>query len=394
MGEMKKISISESKSMAIRVLTIASFIDLPLPAFKTLSKDVREYRDALVNLRNGGRRFQISDGAAPLRFLLARLSRENGSFTINTSSRLLKRPHDELIKILTLLGAKIETDTHSNTISIYSSGWLNCRKKLTIDCKISTQYISAIALSSWNLSSTFSFNIQNLESGLPYWLMTRELLLYAGMQLELSNSSLLTIMAHQKPSIVPESEPDMSTAFSLAAVFILKNGVIFESFPKKSLQADYKFIDILKDMGVSILWDDHNLIINPNQNLKPISVNLFHTPDLLPVLSSLCSLANGKSALYSIYNTQYKESDRVQKSIELIKLIGGKTAFDGKNLEIESIKDQKILERSISFNPDQDHRMAMAAAVLKAKGFPITILTPGVVEKSYPEFWDITGISP
>ena len=47
-----------------------------------------------------------------------------------------------------------------------------------------------------------------------------------------------------------------------------------------------------------------------------------------------------------------------------------------------------------SFNPDHDHRMAMAAAVLKLAGFTIDIQDADVVKKSYPGFWKDIGIQP
>ena len=41
------------------------------------------------------------------------------------------------------------------------------------------------------------------------------------------------------------------------------------------------------------------------------------------------------------------------------------------------------------FDPAQDHRMAMAAALLNLAGANLKILTPEVVDKSFPEFWDL-----
>ncbi|MBY0386373.1 3-phosphoshikimate 1-carboxyvinyltransferase, partial [bacterium] len=44
-----------------------------------------------------------------------------------------------------------------------------------------------------------------------------------------------------------------------------------------------------------------------------------------------------------------------------------------------------------SFDPDQDHRMAMAAQVANLYGARFQILNPHVVDKSYPQFWLHTG---
>jgi 5-enolpyruvylshikimate-3-phosphate synthase len=54
---------------------------------------------------------------------------------------------------------------------------------------------------------------------------------------------------------------------------------------------------------------------------------------------------------------------------------------------------QKTRERSV-FNPDRDHRLAMAAGVLKLAGIPIHIENPEVVNKSFAGFWQSAGIDP
>jgi 5-enolpyruvylshikimate-3-phosphate synthase len=46
---------------------------------------------------------------------------------------------------------------------------------------------------------------------------------------------------------------------------------------------------------------------------------------------------------------------------------------------------------AVRFDCDHDHRLAFAAAVLKAAGQNVEIVHPEVVAKSFPEFWDILG---
>jgi 5-enolpyruvylshikimate-3-phosphate synthase len=43
--------------------------------------------------------------------------------------------------------------------------------------------------------------------------------------------------------------------------------------------------------------------------------------------------------------------------------------------------------RSIVFDPDKDHRMAMAAGLARLKGFQIEITDEAAVDKSFPDFW-------
>ena len=44
-----------------------------------------------------------------------------------------------------------------------------------------------------------------------------------------------------------------------------------------------------------------------------------------------------------------------------------------------------------TFDPDQDHRMVMAATLAQHLGFPIDVLHPSLVKKSFPNFFEIVG---
>jgi 5-enolpyruvylshikimate-3-phosphate synthase len=46
------------------------------------------------------------------------------------------------------------------------------------------------------------------------------------------------------------------------------------------------------------------------------------------------------------------------------------------------------------FDCDGDHRLAFAAAVLRAAGFRLDIRGGEVVTKSFPEFWSLVGGAP
>ena len=44
-----------------------------------------------------------------------------------------------------------------------------------------------------------------------------------------------------------------------------------------------------------------------------------------------------------------------------------------------------------AFDPDEDHRMAMAAQVANFGGATFEVMNKEVVAKSFPEFWQIVG---
>lgn len=375
--------------MANRILCLASYIHGPLPQFQSQAKDVVDLRRALNALKQGKKEFYISEGGTTLRFLLPRLSRENGEFKIYASKRLLERPHHELLQALEKLGTKIIIQ--SDHIQLSSRGWVKPDERIEIDCSQSTQFISGIILNSINLNFDLSLKALKLEKSLPYWQMSVDLLKKSEIEL-VETQEEIKIQAGQNLGALPSCEPDMSTAFSLASVGAAGKGIEFEFFPKASLQGDFGFLDLLKQMGVQIQWTLKGLKVFSCQHFKNLEVNLSQMPDLLPVLSALCALCPEESILKELEHTRVKECDRVMKSKELVEKMGGQAHYREGNLHIKG-GDQN-LKQSFSFDPDHDHRMAMAASVAMARGYSIDLKEPQVVEKSCPEFWDQIGMKP
>ena len=188
-------------------------------------------------------------------------------------------------------------------------------------------------------------------------------------------------------------EPDMSSCFALAAAACLGGEARFVDFPEDSLQPDFRFLDILDYMGAEIdeRWKWTRFL--RSKNLEPIEVDLEDSPDLFPVLAVLCAFAAGRSRLYGAGHLKYKESNRLDKTCELLTQIRVHFTQFEDGIEIDGPFNLNLVS-AFSFDPDQDHRMAMAAGLLKKAGVPVSIVTPEVVNKSFPEFFKILGVSP
>ena len=115
---------------------------------------------------------------------------------------------------------------------------------------------------------------------------------------------------------------------------------------------------------------------------------------LSPRLAVLCAFASGISELTGTGQLKFKESDRFGKTRELLDLIGVKTEILADGIRIFGGSSKVSCDENIVFDPDQDHRMAMAAALIKLKGYKLSILQPEVVNKSYPSFWQDVGVQP
>ena len=126
-----------------------------------------------------------------------------------------------------------------------------------------------------------------------------------------------------------------------------------------------------KKMATSFEWDFTN------------------TPDLVPAVAVTCAALGIEARLTGVDTLRYKESNRLESiSSELAKL--------GRQIKVEDgvmlipagepfTKDNMPVKETIDAHGD--HRIAMAFGVLKVINPALTVDTPEVVAKSFPDFW-------
>ena len=144
---------------------------------------------------------------------------------------------------------------------------------------------------------------------------------------------------------------------------------------------------IYKKLGVKTIYIDGKIKLTKLLGFTPpsyISLNLKNTPDLAQTIAVTCLGMHVQCNLTGLHTLKIKETDRlIALKIEIEKL-GAKVNITDTSFELI---DSSKINRNISIDTYNDHRMAMAFAPLGLK-VPITINNAGVVSKSYPSFWD------
>jgi 3-phosphoshikimate 1-carboxyvinyltransferase len=382
--------IPASKSLMNRALIAQSFE----PRLKLLGDsscdDVVHMKASLKKL---GQRtvFDCGEGGTTLRFMAFRISRMPGSFLLKGTPRLLSRPQTEIRSILHQLGVQVSFEKKG--IRIVSSGWRAPVKAVAVSAKDSSQFLSALFLNAWNLDFDLKIKVSGAITSAGYFEMTLQLLQEMGLKYS-RRGSIFTIPRGQKIKLKRYSvESDLSSLFSVAAFAAVSGQATFQDFPAKSLQPDLAFTGILKKMGVVESRKTGQLAVKAPKTLKAVKANLQNSPDLFPVLAALCSFAKGRSVLYGAPQLAVKESNRIEKTAELLKKAGVRVKERKDGMEIEG-RGASVQAKRFRFDPDKDHRLAFAAALLKYFGEEIQILDPDVVRKSFPEFWKYVGVRP
>lgn len=381
--------LSASKSILNRLLIAQSYAsDLEISA-QSACDDVQLMRAALASLSQK-KVMQAGSAGTVLRFMALRASREPGRHSIEGSERLFQRPQDELIKILRQLGVRAELT--KSALVMESEGWKLQGDTLLVPADRSSQFASSILLNSWNLPFDLYVALGPQKVSEGYWRMTIRLMQSLGLRIDFWDNDFRVPKQQAIRVNRMNCEIDLSSAFVIAALAAVNGRASLLDFPSDSLQPDAAFVDILRSMGASLAHEGSVLKIEKARHLGGVRVNLKNSPDLFPILAVLCGLAEGESELYGAPHLAYKESNRLVRMAEILRAMGRKVHLEEGALHISGpIQHSK---KEIVVDTDQDHRIAFAGAVLKAGGYPVKIVEPNVVEKSFPDFWRIIGWHP
>ncbi|MFS4458596.1 3-phosphoshikimate 1-carboxyvinyltransferase [Bdellovibrio sp. HCB2-146] len=382
--------IPGSKSVFNRILIVKSYF--PVLEIKGYSEcdDVRYMREGLKEIKSRSH-IDCGEGGTTLRFMALRASRTKGVHTLKGTSRLMQRPQTGLLDLLRQLG--VQCQMKGNELYIVSDGWKKPKQPLRLQLSESSQYASALLLNSWMLDFDLDFELVGEKLSESYFALTHKMVKQLGMRVQQKGSTYHVPAGERISHLEYEVESDLSSTFTMATAGALSGQALIREFPLQSEQPDKAFLDIFKRMHVEHELHDRTLQVKESTFLKAADSNLAMSPDLFPVLAVLCSYAHGTSRLHGAPHLVSKESNRIAKVSELLTLVG---------VRHENLDDGMIVhgdphlpvKTGLIFNPDQDHRMVMAATLLKLKGHGIRIEHPEAINKSFPEFWSMIGVKP
>jgi len=361
-----EIDLPSSKSISNRLLIIKA-----LCKEKFLIKNLSESDDTILlknALNSKEKTINVSHAGTSFRFLTSFLSIQKGKeFILNGSDRMKERPIKELVNSLEGLGVKIEYLEKEDFPPLKIIGTEIDGGEIEIDGTISSQFISSLLLIAPNLKNGLILKIKGELVSKPYVLMTLKLMGEFGINWTW-NKDVITILKQEYVAKKYTVESDWSAAtFWFQSASLSDNcNIKLNRLAENSIQGDKKVRIFFKDLGVDSVFKNGNLILTKNKRVSPSETyNLIETPDIYQSLKcTLFALKKG-SEFTGIQTLKNKETDRI-------------TAVENELLKLNT---PKIIE---TYN---DHRMAMSFAPLCLKFGELQISNPGVISKSYPNYW-------
>lgn len=345
-------------------------------------KDSIRVRGSIGNIKESHYDLDADLSGTTIRFLLAFATIIPGVKILSGKEGLNKRPIGELVNGLRQLGAKIEYLKKEGypPIRVLSSRLSSGIIKMSGE--ISSQYISSILMIAPYVGE-ITIEVIGNQISKPYIDMTIDIMKQFGVTVSNQNYKRYVIPGGQKYNLTYyHVEGDLSSASYFFAISALTKSVLtVKNINPKSVQADMKFLKILKDLGNKIIYKKDRITII-GAGVKPVSVDMGDCPDQAQTLAVLAAFANGVTNISGIQSLRIKETQRVKALQNELGKMGIKTKVTKNSLIIYGGNPKPA-----TIDTYGDHRMAMSFSIAGAKLSEMYINNPDVVNKTFPDFW-------
>lgn len=406
------VTVPGSKSVTNRALLIAALATGPVELDNVLfSEDSRNFIASLKALGfqlevaessrrvkvygQGGRiprrnaRIYVGGAGTAARFITAMLALTDGDYWVEAAPQMMLRPMKPLLVSLTALGARFEFGSQPDCLPyrIYGTGARN--NQVTLQANISSQFLSALLLTGVGGNDSLEILIDGEVAAKPYVEMTLAMMRQFGVTVVNDNYRRFVIPAGQKYRGITNYaiEPDISNANYFYALAVLTGGsVLVRKVKPAALQGDIQFLKVLQQLGGAVTeTPDGVMVTGPRDGVYPgIEADLAGTPDQTMTLAALAPFATSPTVIKNVGIIKYHESNRLQAiRTELTKMgIVCEETADG----LAILPGQP---RAVTVETYEDHRMAMAFALIGVRAGGMRINNPGCTAKTFEGYFEL-----
>ena len=177
-------------------------------------------------------------------------------------------------------------------------------------------------------------------------------------------------------------EPDLSGAAPFLAAAAVTGGIVrVPGWPRVTTQPGAALPGLLEQMGATYDLDAAGLTLRGPATLAGLDADLRDAPETAPVLAAVACLADEPSRLRGIAHLRLQETDRLRALATELTALGASVTETDDGLAIAPGP-----LRGRTFETYDDHRLAMAAAVLGLVVPGVVVENVATVGKTMPDF--------
>lgn len=327
----------------------------------------------------------VGNAGTVARFLPPVLALGDGPYRVDGVRRMRERPVEDLVEALRTLGGGIEYEVEQGKFPLVVGGGGIQGGVSRVSGDKSSQFLSGLLLAAPYASERVELQVETTRQGLPYVGITVDVMREFGVDVGVSEDYRNFVV---EPGVYKGRdyfvEPDASGAsYFMAAAAVMGGRIRIPGLGSGSSQGDLRFAGVLEGMGCQVEVAVDYVEVKGPKELNGIEVDMNAFSDTMITLAAIAPFASSPTTIKNIGHTRHQETDRISAvATELGKLgIQVEEGPDSLHITPGRISPGKVETYG-------DHRLAMAFAVMGLATPGVRIQDPGVVTKTFPDYFE------
>ena len=394
------VHLPGSKSITNRAHILNFLSPIPAQLHNALaSEDTERMLDCIQKIQNrspSATDLFVGNSGTTIRFILPTLLHHPGIYRVDGVPRMRQRPIASLIHALRQLGATItclqkpdalplQIHTHPTTATTADTA--------TIDVEQTSQFLSGLLMAlPIAPQPRFTLYLSGQLQSQPYIETTLRMMTQFGLPKlpqydRATHAYLISGNQQYHPPTDYFIEPDASAASYFMALAAIHPGssVTLPGLTPHSLQGDVAFAQLLAQMGANVDYSSDALHVKGTATLCGIDADMNAISDTVMTLAAIAPLASSPTTIRNVAHIRLKESDRITATATELRKLG---------VTVEEFPDGLRIHPATELKPAaietyDDHRIAMAFAILGTRHSGLRLSNPRCVAKTFPDFFAV-----
>ena len=332
-------------------------------------------------------RLHVGSAGTAARFLPGLIAAgDQGEWTITSSRQMARRPVGPLFDALRSAGGDIRAVENENCYPIVLKGGSFRGGRCEMEGNVSSQFISGLLMAGPQAQEGLDLRVTSSIVQADYVRMTIDAINHFGVDVAVNDD-------FNRFSIKPSTylgkdmlvEADASTATYFAALAAVTGGdVTLANIGQHTRQPDFGFVDILARLGCTVEKGDGWTRIAANGTLEGgFTIDMKPLSDATLTLAAIAPFADAPITMTNVAHIRHHESDRISAICAELGRAGISVDEHHDGLTVHPGQPHFAAHETY-----EDHRVAMALAVMGAGGAGVELRDPGCVSKTCPSFFD------
>lgn len=347
-----------------------------------------------THIPNGNAEIYVGSAGTAARFLTAMLALSGGHYKVVSSEQMKGRPMRPLLEALECLGVRFTylEENYAFPFIIEGRSDTKCRS-VSLNIDASSQFLSALLLNGVFCEEGLVVTLTGTRDARAYVKITMKMLEEFGCVMRQRSENVYELLPEQTYTAREyQIEPDVSAACYFYAMAAVNGGSAkVKHVHFDSTQGDIQFLNVLERMGCKLREEENGILLMAPENgeLHGISVNMADFSDQTMTLAVVAVFADGETVITGVGHIRGQESDRLKAIVTELNRLGIRCEEREDGVTILPGIPKATEREPVEIETYEDHRMAMAFAVIGTRHPGIIIKNPLCCRKTFENYFEV-----